>query len=311
MIKKTKLLITILLILFLNSYAYAKSNIVILYKINNTIITSIDIENEIKYLIALNNKLIDLDDKKIKEIAENSIIREKIKEIELIKYFVLDQKNSYLNVVVKNFYIKLGLENEQQFEEYLNNYNLTIKKLIKKIEIETTWNQLIYDKYNKQININTKNLEKIVDKNIASKKSKNYLLSEIVFEKSINESIDDRALKIKNSIKEIGFKNTANTYSIAESAKFGGDIGWLEEVNLSKKIVGHIKKLRIGEITKPILNGKNYLILKLESIKEEPVKIKRDVMLKRLIQSEQNRQLTQFSNIYFNKVKINTSINEL
>ena len=170
MIKKTKLLITILLILFLNSYAYAKSNIVILYKINNTIITSIDIENEIKYLIALNNKLIDLDDKKIKEIAENSIIREKIKEIELIKYFVLDQKNSYLNVVVKDFYIKLGLENEQQFEEYLNSYNLTIKKLIKKIEIETTWNQLIYDKYNKQININTKNLEKIVDKNIASKK---------------------------------------------------------------------------------------------------------------------------------------------
>ena len=311
MIKKTKLLITLLLILFLNSYAYAKSNIVILYKINNTIITSIDIENEIKYLIALNNKLIDLDDKKIKEIAENSIIREKIKEIELIKYFVLDQKNSYLNVVVKDFYIKLGLENEQQFEEYLNSYNLTIKKLIKKIEIETTWNQLIYDKYNKQININTKNLEKIVDKNIASKKSKNYLLSEIVFEKSINESIDDKALKIKNSIKEIGFKNTANTYSIGESAKFGGDIGWLEEINLSKKIAGHIKKLKIGEITKPILNGKNYLILKLENTKEETVTIKRDEMLKRLIQSEQNRQLTQFSNIYFNKVKINTSINEL
>ena len=117
--------------------------------------------------------------------------------------------------------------------------------------------------------------------------------------------------RMNKSIDEIGFKNTANTYSIAESAKFGGDIGWLEEINLSKKIVGHIKKLKIGEITKPILNGKNYLILKLENIKEETVKIKRDVMLKRLIQSEKDRQLTQFSNIYFNKVKINTSIDEL
>ena len=311
MITEKKITILVFLLIFFNFKLLATTSIFVVYKVENEIITNVDIEKESRYLVALNNQLKNLSEKKILEIAKDSILKETIKKIELNKYFNLNQKNPFLEKVIEDFYVKLQMNNRNQFENYLKNYNLSIKEVKKKIEIETTWNQLIYDKYNKQININTKNLEKIVDKNIASKKSKNYLLSEIVFEKSINESIDDRALKIKNSIKEIGFKNTANTYSIAESAKFGGDIGWLEEVNLSKKIVGHIKKLRIGEITKPILNGKNYLILKLESIKEEPVKIKRDVMLKRLIQSEQNRQLTQFSNIYFNKVKINTSINEL
>ena len=311
MITEKKITILVFLLIFFNFKLLATTSIFVVYKVENEIITNVDIEKESRYLVALNNQLKNLSEKKILEIAKDSILKETIKKIELNKYFNLNQKNPFLEKVIEDFYVKLQMNNRNQFENYLKNYNLSIKEVKKKIEIETTWNQLIYDKYNKQININTKNLEKIVDKNIASKKSKNYLLSEIVFEKSINESIDDRALKIKNSIKEIGFKNTANTYSIAESAKFGGDIGWLEEVNLSKKIVGHIKKLRIGEITKPILNGKNYLILKLENTKEETVTIKRDEMLKRLIQSEQNRQLTQFSNIYFNKVKINTSINEL
>ena len=311
MINKVKLLILVTLMFVLNIDLNANANIKILYKINNEIITNIDVENEIKYLIALNNQLEKLDKKKITKIAQLSIIKEKIKKNELINYFVLDQKNPILKNIVKDFYIKLGMQNEEEFEKYLNNYNLSIKQLKKKIEIETTWNQFVIDKYKGQINIDTERLKKIVNNNQKSQKNKKYLLSEIIFEKNTNESFESKIKKIKSSISEIGFKNTANTYSLADSSKFGGDIGWVEEINLSKKISKDVKALSIGEITKPIQIGKYFLILKLENIKEEKVTLNKDEMLKKLILSEQNRQLSQYSNILFNKVKINTYIDEL
>jgi peptidyl-prolyl cis-trans isomerase SurA len=312
MIKKIKLFVILLFILTSNSnLLYSQTNIKIIYKINNKIITNIDIENEAKYLIALNNQLERLDPKKIMNIAKDSIIREKIKEFELVKYFLLDQKNPYLDKVVKDFYTKLGLENEEQFKIYLSNYNLTIKKLKKKIEIETLWNQLIYDIYSKQINVDIKSLEKSITENKMSEKNKKYLLSEIIFEKNSNETLADKILKINNSINEIGFKNTANTFSVSDSAKFGGNIGWITEIDLSKKISKSVKSLKVGETTQPIRINKNYLILKLEEIKEEKVAIKKDDILKRLVASEKNRQLNQFSNIHFSKAKINTFIDEL
>ena len=262
MIKKIKLLILILIFAAYSDIS-VKADIKILYKINDEIITNIDIKNEIKYLIALNNQLSKLKEKQIIAIAKDSIIKEKIKKIELLKYFVLEKENPYLDKVVEDFYTKLGMENVEQFEEYLNNYNLTIKKLKKKIEIETSWNQLIFDKYNRQINIDMKALKKTAEKVAASQKNKMFLLSEIIFEKKVNESLNDKISKIEKSIEEIGFKNTANTFSVSDSAKFGGDIGWVEEINLSKKIIEDIKTLNIGEITKPIQVGKNFIILKI------------------------------------------------
>jgi peptidyl-prolyl cis-trans isomerase SurA len=310
-IKKIKLLILILLIFVSSSNISSKANIKIIYKINSEIITNIDIENEIKYLIALNNQLNTLGKKQIVAIAKDSILKEKIKKIELLKYFDLNQKNPYLDKVVESFYLKLGMENVEQFKKYLSNYNLTIEKLKKKIEIETTWNQLIYDKYKRQINIDMKALEKIANKSAMSQKKKAYLLSEIIFEKRTNESLNETIQKIEKNINEIGFKNTANTFSLSDSAKFGGNIGWVEEINLSKKIIKDVKNLKIGEITKPISIGKNFIILKLEDIKESKTLIKKEVLLKKLRLSEEDRQLNKFSSIYFNKVKINTYINEL
>ena len=136
MIKKIRLFIILSFIFILNTSLYAQSNIKIVYKVNNKIITNVDIENEARYLIALNNQLERLDQKKIIDIAKDSIIKEKIKEFELVKYFILDQKNPYLDRVVVDFYTRIGLENKEQFEIYLKDYNLTIKKLKKKLRLK-------------------------------------------------------------------------------------------------------------------------------------------------------------------------------
>ncbi len=307
---KKKILGIIIFLLIFNLKAYSENNIFLSYKIEDTIITNVDIKNESKYLVALNNQLKNLDNKKILRIAEASIIKETVKKIELLKYFSLNQENKIIDNVIKDFYLKLNLDNLSDFEKYLNDYDLTISDIKKKIEIEITWNQLIYDKYKNQINIDHKSLKKKIKKLSASQYKKKYHLSEIFFEKK-KKSINDTFKQIEESIKEIGFKNTANIYSISESAKFGGDLGWIEEKNLSNKLSLVLKKLTVGSYTKPILIGNKFLILKLNEIKNDKIQVNEKEELIKMIEYEKNRQLGQFSKIYYDKVKINTLINEL
>ena len=307
---KKKILGIIIFLLIFNLKAYSENNIFLSYKIEDIIITNVDIKNESKYLIALNNQLKNLDNKKILKIAEASIIRETVKKIELLKYFNLNQEDKIIDNVIKDFYLKLDLDNEGDFEKYLNDYDLTISDIKKKIEIEITWNQLIYDRYKNQINIDHKSLKKKIKKLSNSQYKKNYHLSEIFFEKK-EKSINDTFKQIEESIKEIGFKNTANIYSISESAKFGGDLGWIEEKNLSDKLSLILKKLTAGSYTKPILIGNKFLILNLNEIKNDKIQVNEKEELIKMIEYEKNRQLGQFSKIYYDKVKINTLINEL
>tara|TARA_B100000787_G_C16185775_1_gene294557 strand:+ start:1331 stop:2257 length:927 start_codon:yes stop_codon:yes gene_type:complete len=306
---KFKFLIFFILTVIFNTNTF--SNIQIVYKVNNEIITNIDIENEVQYLLALNNQLNKLNKDQLIKIAKESIVKEKIKRNILINYFTLDQKDPILKKIVESFYVKLNIDNEKEFRQYLKKYNLTLQGLLKKIEIETTWNQLIYDKYKDQIKVDKEALKKKIKNDPIKKNEVKYLLSEILYENKKKDNLKDQVLRIKESINQIGFKNTANIFSIADSAKFGGNIGWVNEFNLSKKIVRQIVALRVGEITKPILIGNNYIIIKLENKKTELNKVNAQQNLEKLILAENERQLNQFSNIFYNKVKINTYINEL
>jgi len=311
MINKKILIIIVILIINLNFKSHTSESVFVQYKINDEIITNIDVENESRYLIALNNELKKLSDKKILEIAKISIIKETIKKIELMKYFKLDQKNPVLDSVIKNFYLKLELNNEDEFMKYLSNYNLTIQDIKKKIEVETVWNQLIYEKFKNQLNIDENALRNRINTNTISKEKIEYLLSEIIFDKKKNESLNEKMKQINESITDIGFKNTANIYSVSDSAKFGGVIGWVNEDNLSKKIIKIIKELKIGEYSKKIQIGNSFLILKVDNIRKENVEIDKKKEFDKMVKFEKNRQLEKFSKIYYNKIKINTAISEL
>ena len=306
-LKKTILIVTLLLI-FIVSKVLADVSISV--KVNNTIISSHDIKSEALYLKALNKKLENLDSKQILRIAKESIIRETIKLIELNKYYVLDQSNPLLDKVIKDFYLRLNMQNEIQFENHLKKYDLNIAEIKKKIEIETTWNALIDRNYRNQIKIDkSKLLEKINNLKV-DKQKKSYLLSEIIFEIKVGQSIDQVFLRIEESIKEIGFENTANIYSISDSSKFGGKIGWVDEENLAPIIKLEVQKIKIENYTKPIIINNNFLILKLQDTKEEVVKINESLLLDEMMRYEINTQLSKYSKIYYNKIKINTEIYE-
>lgn len=284
------------------------SDILISYKVNNEIITNIDIEDEATYLIALNNNLTKLDNIKIRQIAAESILREKIKKTELIKYFELNQKNPYLDRVIESFFLKLNLNNKEDFELYLKNYNLTIKDIKIKIEIETLWNQLVYDIYNAQLTIDEEKLKNKINDQKKLLIEKSFLLSEILFEKDKNKPLNQTKEEIYQDIEKLGFENAAAIFSISDTSKFGGKIGWIKKSELSNLIYEAISNIEINSYTKPIQIGNNFLILKLNNIKDEKVDIDPSKELKKMIQLEQEKQLEIFSKVHFNKIKINTDV---
>jgi len=311
-INKTKsIIIKIFLIFFFNSFAIASISSFIVVKVDNEIITNLDIKQEYNYLIALNNELKNLNEKSKIDLAKNSLIREKIKKNELSKYYEFDHTKNYLNKIMKQFYLKLNLSDINEFENYLKNFNITLNEVKKKIEIEVLWNELIMTKYNNQIDINKDKLKKkILDQRSLNNIKTKYELSEIVFQVEEKKKLNEKIKEIKESIVSKGFKTTANIYSISDTAKFGGDIGWINEEQLSTSILKKVKKLNIGEITDQINIPEGFLIIKLKNIKTQKIKINLEEELINLVKFERERQLNQFSAIHFNKLKLNTKISE-
>ena len=302
-----KKILLFLLILICNQVQSMETKII--HNIQNEIITNIDIKNEFKYLIALNNSLKDLDKEKILSISNESIIREKIKKIEVSKNFDKIKLNEeYLNLLLKNIYLRLNLTTISDFKVYLKDYNLTINDIQAKITIEALWNELIIRKYSSQININEAEIKKEILKN-SKIQSKEYKLSEIIFEVKSKEEIEKKYNEVIKSINKIGFKNSAATYSFSESAKVGGDIGWINENLLNDNIKEGISSLKIGETSKPIILSNGILILKLINSKSSETTIDIKSELKKAIIYERNRQLNQYSKIYYNKIKKNLDFN--
>ena len=280
----------------------------IIVKVDNEIITSVDINNEVKYLKALNPNLSKLDKNKIYQIAKSSLVREKIKLIEISKIAENKISEVYLENIIKNIYSSIGLNNKKEFIKYLNNFSIDIEEVENKLSNEALWNQLIYRNYYTKIKIDEKKIRdeiKSINNEIYS-----YLLYEILFNSDDKSETEKLYNQIELSIKKNGFENTASIFSISESAKTGGKLGWIEEGSMSKKIVSEISQLKNDEYTKPILIPGGFLILSVKNKKkiQKNLDIEQEVKLK--IKSIQNQQLNQFSNIYFNKIKKNVSINE-
>ena len=281
----------------------------ILFKINNEIISTIDIYNEISYLKLLNPDIKNLDQNRLYEIAKNSLIREHIKKIELIKNNInLNIEENKLDKVKKNFSDRLRLNSEKELENILKQLNLNKKDIIDKLIIESMWNSLIVKKFIKDVKIDEEKIKKEISQ---INYQYEYNLSEIVFELKTNENINDKYLLIKNKIKQDGFVEVALSSSISETSKTGGALGWIKQSTLSKVIKDELINIKTGNITKPIVIPGGILILKVNNQR----KIKKDIDIKNemkmVIRNKTNEQLNQYSILYFNKVKKDILINEL
>ena len=306
------------LIIFLSIFLYsnnifASQKIKILYKIDNSLITNIDINNELNYLISLNKKLEDLNKSEKIEIAKESLIREKIKSNEIKKYFIVEkyENNQLIQDIIKSLYTNLNLKNLIEFENYLETFGISINEVKEKLKIEILWNQLISRKFQNQIIIDENTIrQNVKNDKMNYKEVIEYDLSEIVLapqnEKEFNETIK----KVLETINMHGFETAATKFSISDTSRIGGNIGKIKENQLSKELKKEIQKLKVNDFSKPIFINNNYLIIKVNQKKIINEEFDENKIVKEIIRIEKDKQYQNFSQIYYNKIKLNSQINE-
>lgn len=306
--KKLNLLIFFFLIFTISVNSY--SQIKIRYKISDEIVTNIDILNEKNYLIFLRPGLEKLSNSELIKIAENSLIREIIKKKELNKIFGSIDKLGSEDEIKKKLFNYKNVKNEDEFLKLLNKNRINYRNIIEKIKNEALWNELVFKKYSSLVNINKTKLRENLVKKISSTKKYEYKLSEILFELSENETYEKKYKEILEYTKVNDFKSAATKYSISNSSNKGGQIGWIKETLLSEELVNKLENIKIGQITLPIKYPNGYLLLMINEKKVMKQKINIDEELVDIINFERNRQLNQFSLLFYKKLKQNTSIDE-
>ena len=305
-IKKTFISLIIIFLSIVTEINSAENKI--LFKLDNNIITTVDILNEIKFLSIINKEFANLDKNKKIEIAKNSQIRQKIKFIEILKFRKnLNLDDDIFENIIKNNFLKFKINSLKEFEIFFEKQNLDTKFVKEKIAIDTFWKSFIYEKFSKNVIINKNEIKMDIAK---MGKQKEYLLYEIVFDINENKELNKKINSIKKTINQKTFSEAAFIYSISDTSKNGGKLGWVKESMLSKTIKNEIKSISVGEFTDPIVIPGGFLILYIKETKEVKNEINQEEEIKNIIEKKTNDQLSLYSNIYLNKIKKTIQINE-
>jgi len=276
----------------------------ILFKIDNEIITTIDIYEEIKFLKTFTPEINDLEDAELFEISKNSILRDRIKKIEILEFVKeLKVQDKFLLNLIKNKYSKTNIDTLEDFRIYLKKNNLDFNNVNEKLTIELIWNDLIYQKFNKKISIDREKIKKELLQNSKKERQREFLLSEIVFTENDKMNFKKKNEEIISDINNIGFKKTALKHSDSDTASNGGLIGWIKEDNLNQNIKKIVKELKTGQFSKPIRTSSGFMILKINDEREYLSEFNLADKMEEVIRFKTNDQLNQFSRMYFNKVK--------
>ena len=287
----------------------AYCEIFIVAEVNQEVITNIDLNFEKRYLVSLNPNLQKLDQNRIMEYAKNSLINEKIKRIEIEKKFKIVPNQALLSKVIGNIYSSIGISNLSEFEDYLAQKNIDIERVKEKISIEIAWNDLIVKTFANEIEIDENYMKKQLEK-FDKKEIDNLLLSEIIFTINNKSEILTKYNEIKKSIDDIGFEETARIYSLSDSRKSGGNLGWIYKDQLSEEFIDALNEIKVGNFTKPIATSGGFIILKLNDFKTESIEIDKDAQMKKMIEFERERQFTTFSTLYYKRIYNSAEINE-
>ena len=304
-----KIVIFSLIIFFLN-VLNSYSQIYIKAKVNDQIITNHDIENEIKYLVALNPNLKELNKKEINRYAIDSAINEKVKKIEIEKFYKIVGNNAVVDRIIKSLYSKLNITDLESFIQYLDVNGIDINQVKNKIGIEVAWNDLIVNQFANSIKVDEKMIKEKINIQKKNTNIENLLISEIIFTINDNNEFQEKYSKIKKSIHSIGFEETARIYSVSNTKNNGGNVGWIYKNQLSKKIISEINKINVGEYTNPITTSGGFIIIMLNEVKNGKLIINEEEQFEKAVLFERDKQLKRYSTLHYKRVFNKTRINE-
>ena len=310
--KQLKIISIYLLITILNINLSNALENKILFKVDNEIITTIDIYEEIRFLKMFNPEMNDLSESELFEISKNSILRDKIKKIEIMNFVkTIKVEDKFIFNLIRSRYSNINISSFEDFENYLKDKNFNVDNIREKFTIELIWNDLIYQKFNKKVVINKDKIRKEILQNPKKKNQREFLLSEITFNVQNQNDLNDRHKKILLDIEKIGFKKSAFIHSDSDTATNGGLIGWIKEDNLNKVIKKSISKLQPGQFSEPIRTSSGFMIIRIDDEKEYASNINLEDKVNEMIRYKTNNQLDQFSSMYFNTIKKDLMIDGL
>lgn len=277
----------------------------IISKVDDEIITNIDLENQIKYFSIINLNLNNLNQLELLELSKNSIVREIIKKKETDKYISIKEQNQLGDKLIEQNYLNLGFEDKKEYLKFIKKKGLNLEFIKEKLILEHLWNTLVYKKFKEKLKINKIEIKKRVILNNKNKEKINeFNISEILID------FDTDFDELKRFIENHGFEAAAAKYSISDSSSIGGNLGWININNLTQTLQKKISSLKIGQSTDPIKIPNGILILKINSKREIKSKFDLNEAIDKQILFEQNRQLKEFSINYYKKLRQNTIINE-
>lgn len=301
MYKKLLVYSLFLKIVFVTS-AYAQIQNKILVKVDNAIITSYDLENKIKSLLHLANQEVNQTNiDKTKNVAIQSLINLKIKQIELANFDIKENEEEFVKQIDR-----LANGDINQFKQGFISKNLDYNFFLNELKTELKWNTLIYLIYNKKVKVEESEIQDQLEKIIKSSSSNVELkLSEIQILSNGDEEKDQQSINsIKDQINEFGFGLTAMRNSNSVSAKQNGNLGWINMKSFSRKIYEILNKMNIGDVSPPIISSNNILFLKIiDKRVSKPDKIDKSKLKKDLENRRKNELFTLYSNSHLSKIK--------
>ena len=291
------------LFIFFFSFTKVNSNISnsVVVSVGNLPITYLDLIKEMELISILNNIIVDNSNREtIKSVAVQGLITRKIKEIEIEKFKIKNYNKKDLERLIARTSKNLGT-NESGLEQLLIQKNLKLENLKERFKIDLKWNTLIFQLYNNKIVLNTNELENKIRAEIEKvNEEKMFLLSEIEINRT-NENEKKILDEILKSIQAEGFEKTAKKFSVSSSSEYGGNIGWINQKDLSKKIYENIKLLKTEGISKPIFFDETIVIIK--KLGERKYGKNIENIKNRVVRQEKEKKLQMFSKSHYSKLE--------
>lgn len=309
---KKKLLKIIFFIIFINieASAFALTKNKIIANVDNEIISSYELKNKVKTILFLANQNINQENiDVIKQNALQQLIDYKLKKNQVIKFNIQGDNSPQISEYLKNVSARYETDINGMKIIFKNN-NLDFKFYLDEIETQFNWQKLIFQKFHDKIVLDEKEIDTELDNILETQSNlQEYKLAEIEMQLKNNSEDKNTILKVNNEIKKIGFKKAAIKYSMSISSSNGGDIGWINSKSLSKKILSILNKMKIGEISEPIIQIDTAIILKLldkKKINIDNANLKK--LREEIIKNKQTQLLSLYSNNYLSKIRNNSLI---
>ena len=276
--------------------------------IGNRAITKLDVVNEIKIILILNNMSYSDDNRKIlQDMAVKSIIKRNVREIEISKHDFLEFSENDLINKLNKLADNLNMDINTLKNICITN-ELDFSIIEDQIKTELLWNSLIFYLYRNRISVNFEEIEEQLKLSQNRKEISEFLISEIVLKSVEKDKLESKIEEIKNKITIEGFENVAMNLSISQTAVKGGDLGWVNENEISKKFRSKIINTPIGSLSEPIFINEGILIFKVRDRRKLKNKLNLEELKNQLVNLEKSKILNMYSISHYDNLRKSTSV---